>query len=93
MYRRDQQGKPRRHMFWLLLWAFKRDFAIACMLKMGSELMIAVMSVISGVIELAGPVGIQQLLEYLTVDGEGQSYRPIVWIALLFIGESADAQS
>jgi hypothetical protein len=46
------------------------------------------MSVISGVIELAGPVGIQQLLQYLAVDGEGESYKPIVWVALLFIGRS-----
>jgi hypothetical protein len=46
------------------------------------------MSIISGVIELAGPVGIQQLLQYLAVDGQGEAYRPIVWVALLFIGES-----
>ena len=29
VYRRDQQGKKRTHMFWLLLVSFKRDFAIA----------------------------------------------------------------
>lgn len=31
-------------------------------------------------------MGIQKVLEYLESDGEGQAFRPILWIALLFVG-------
>jgi ABC-type multidrug transport system fused ATPase/permease subunit len=42
--------------------------------------------VISGASELSGSLGIQKVLEYLETDGEGATFKPILWILLLFIG-------
>ena len=47
------------------------------------------MCVFSAVAELSGSVSIQKLLEYLENDGKDANYRPILWVALLFIGRSA----
>jgi len=44
------------------------------------------MCVVSGAAELSGSIGIQKVLEYLENDGEGATFKPILWILLLFIG-------
>jgi ABC-type multidrug transport system fused ATPase/permease subunit len=47
---------------------------------------IFVLCVISGAAELSGSIGIQKVLEYLENNGEGATFKPILWILLLFIG-------
>lgn len=47
---------------------------------------ICLFCVISGAAELSGSIGIQKVLEYLESDGEGQTFKPILWIALLLVG-------
>jgi hypothetical protein len=44
------------------------------------------MCIISGSAELSGSIGIQKVLEHLENDGQGASFRPILWILLLFVG-------
>jgi ABC-type multidrug transport system fused ATPase/permease subunit len=66
--------KP-RHLFVGILWSNARTIAI-----------IFVFCVISGASELSGSLGIQKVLEYLETDGEGATFKPILWILLLFIG-------
>lgn len=44
------------------------------------------MCVVSAAAELSGSLGIQKVLEYLENDGEGATFKPILWILLLFIG-------
>lgn len=47
---------------------------------------ICLFCVISGATELSGSIGIQKVLEYLETDGEGMTFKPILWVALLFVG-------
>ncbi|WRT65691.1 uncharacterized protein IL334_002636 [Kwoniella shivajii] len=72
--RRDRGLKP-RNLLTSLAVVFKKEIMIICS-----------MSALSAVAEMAGSVGINQLLDYLEKDGEGATLRPIIWIAFLFIG-------
>lgn len=73
--RRQQAGLKPRHVFAGLLLSNVRAVVTIC-----------VFCVISGASELSGSVGIQKVLEYLESNGEGMTFRPILWIILLFVG-------
>lgn len=73
--RRLQAGLKPRHVFPALLLSNVKAVATICLF-----------CVISGAAELSGSVGIQKVLEYLESDGEGQTFKPILWVALLFVG-------
>jgi hypothetical protein len=49
-------------------------------------LTIFVLCVVSATAELSGSLGIQKVLEYLENDGEGATFKPILWILMLFVG-------
>lgn len=74
--KRDAAGLKSRHVMWGLLQSAWQSILVVCL-----------MCVLSAVAELSGSIGIQKLLEYLETDGKGALYRPILWVALLFIGE------
>ncbi|WVQ79115.1 hypothetical protein IAT38_001210 [Cryptococcus sp. DSM 104549] len=73
--RRRAKGLKDRSLLIGLAIVFKREILIVC----------SVLS-ISAIVELSGSIGINQLLDYLEKDGKGHKYRPIVWIAFLFLG-------
>jgi ABC-type multidrug transport system fused ATPase/permease subunit len=73
--RRQQAGLKPRHVFPGLLLSNVRAVATICLF-----------CVISAASELSGSVGIQKVLEYLETDGEGKTFKPILWVALLFVG-------
>lgn len=73
--RRQKAGLKPRHVFPGLLLSNVRAVAMICLF-----------CVISGASELSGSVGIQKVLEYLESDGEGETFKPILWVALLFVG-------
>lgn len=73
--RRQKAGLKPRHVFPGLLLSNLRAVAMICLF-----------CVISAASELSGSVGIQKVLEYLETDGEGKTFKPILWVALLFVG-------
>nr|XP_019050369.1 ATP-binding cassette transporter [Kwoniella bestiolae CBS 10118]OCF29299.1 ATP-binding cassette transporter [Kwoniella bestiolae CBS 10118] len=73
--RRREKGLKQRNLLISLLDVFKKEVAIIC-----------AMSALSAVAEMAGSVGINQLLDYLEKDGQGATLKPIVWVAFLFVG-------
>ncbi|KAK4688391.1 hypothetical protein P7C73_g1726, partial [Tremellales sp. Uapishka_1] len=73
--RRRNKGLKPRHLWKSLAAVYWKEIIIIC-----------AMTVISAVMELSGPVGINKLLQYLETNGEGATFRPIVWIGVLFVG-------
>ncbi|KAH7905541.1 hypothetical protein BJ138DRAFT_1017581, partial [Hygrophoropsis aurantiaca] len=71
-------GSKKRHLFFGLLKLYRLEYAI-----------LALMMVINALANLASPIGINYLLEYIETDGKGAIIRPGVWIAWLFIGPMA----
>jgi hypothetical protein len=80
--KRKAAGHKPRHLTWGLLHSAWKSILVVCL-----------MCVFSAIAELSGSVSIQKLLEYLENDGKGANYRPILWVALLFIGESSTYHS
>ncbi|KAF8188324.1 multidrug resistance-associated ABC transporter [Pholiota molesta] len=64
-----------RHLFFGLLYHFRRDYVALC----------TAMS-LSCLSEFIAPIGIKKTLEYLETGGVGATTRPWVWISYLFIG-------
>ncbi|ORY22510.1 hypothetical protein BCR39DRAFT_551500 [Naematelia encephala] len=73
--RRREQGLKPRHLYWSLLYNLRYEMFIT-----------SALCLVSAISELSGAIGINQLLEYLANTGKDATLRPIVWIALLFIG-------
>lgn len=73
--RRKAAGLKPRHLIIGIAATFKFEIFVTCL-----------MCFFAAFLEMAGPIGIQRLLAYLE-DDSNATIRPIVWIALLFIGE------
>lgn len=73
--RRREAGLPKRHLFFTLTYAFRSTLFWA-----------SVMCVIGAIAEIMPAYAIKNVLTYLQTDGEGARIRPIVWVALLFLG-------
>ncbi|TFY57504.1 hypothetical protein EVJ58_g6979 [Rhodofomes roseus] len=72
------QTTKRRHFFWGLMRVFGKEYTVL-------GLMLALRSVAN----LASPIGVNRLLNYIEQGGEGMTVRPWVWIFLLFLGPTA----
>ncbi|KIY64092.1 P-loop containing nucleoside triphosphate hydrolase protein [Cylindrobasidium torrendii FP15055 ss-10] len=68
-------GAKRRHLGFGMLQIFAWEW-----LEMSFLLVLQVIG------DFASPIGIQQLLKYIEVDGEGVTHRPWIWICWLFAG-------
>ncbi|KAH9952289.1 hypothetical protein BGW80DRAFT_1430860 [Lactifluus volemus] len=68
-------GSRRRHLFWGLMTVFRREYI--------QLLFLIIIRVIS---TLMAPFGLNKLLQYLEMHGEGAVVRPWVWVAYLFLG-------
>ncbi|KAH7905737.1 P-loop containing nucleoside triphosphate hydrolase protein, partial [Hygrophoropsis aurantiaca] len=75
-------GSKRRHLFFGLLKVYRLEYT-----------MLALMLCVSALANLASPVGLKYLLEYIETDGKGAVMRPWVWIAWLFFGPMASSLS
>ncbi|KAH7908629.1 P-loop containing nucleoside triphosphate hydrolase protein [Hygrophoropsis aurantiaca] len=75
-------GSQKRHLFFGLLKVFRLEYAIMTLAM-----------VIDALSNLASPMGINYLLEYIETDGKGAIIRPWVWIAWLFLGPMAGSLS
>ncbi|KAH7904637.1 hypothetical protein BJ138DRAFT_1130879 [Hygrophoropsis aurantiaca] len=75
-------GSKRRHLFFGLLKVYRLEYTI-----------MALMMCIQALANLASPVGVKYLLEYIEKDGKGAIIRPWVWIAWLFFGPMANSLS
>ncbi|KAJ7042972.1 multidrug resistance-associated ABC transporter [Mycena alexandri] len=74
-YLRSQNFQQGRHLFFGIIRIFRFD--------------IFVLGVTSAVIvlgRLVAPVGLNRLLHYIETQGEGETYRPWVWVLWLFLG-------
>ncbi|KAF8876201.1 hypothetical protein CPB84DRAFT_1853019 [Gymnopilus junonius] len=69
------QGAKRRHLFWGLLYYFRREYFV-----------VGITIFINSICSFAGPIGINQVLAYLETDGENATIKPWLWIAVLFLG-------
>ncbi|CCO37550.1 ATP-binding cassette transporter abc4 Short=ABC transporter abc4 [Rhizoctonia solani AG-1 IB] len=69
-----KQGK-RRYFFWGLMVVFWREYVVMC-----------VTVAIYGLMEFAGPVGINFILRYLEKPSEPDTFRPWFWILWLLLG-------
>ncbi|KAG7091561.1 hypothetical protein E1B28_010588 [Marasmius oreades] len=69
------QNRPRRHIFWTLLWLVKYEY-----------LWMMVMVVIFTLGKFAIPVALNQLLRFMEANGEPAFIRPWFWVAMLFVG-------
>ncbi|KAH7903194.1 ABC transporter type 1, transmembrane domain-containing protein [Hygrophoropsis aurantiaca] len=75
-------GSKRRHLFFGLLKVYRLEYTI-----------MALMMCVHALANLASPVGVKYLLEYIETDGKGAIIRPWVWIAWLFFGPMASSLS
>ncbi|WVR03866.1 hypothetical protein IAU60_000864 [Kwoniella sp. DSM 27419] len=73
--RRQAKGYKDRHLVMGIAYVFRKEIAVIC-----------AMAALSSIAELAGSIGINQLLDYLEKDGVGFTIRPIVWVVFLFLG-------
>ncbi|KAH7922933.1 hypothetical protein BV22DRAFT_1197033 [Leucogyrophana mollusca] len=71
-------GGKRRHIFFGLMRVYRMEYTI-----------LALMVCIVAFVNLASPLGINFLLQYLETGGEGAVVRPWVWITWLFFGPMA----
>ncbi|KAH7915135.1 hypothetical protein BJ138DRAFT_1170143 [Hygrophoropsis aurantiaca] len=67
-------GSTRRHLFFGLMTVFSSEFSL-----------MAVLLCFVAAMNLASPIGIKNLLQYLETGGEDASMRPIVWVIWLFV--------
>ncbi|KAH7913221.1 hypothetical protein BJ138DRAFT_1059515 [Hygrophoropsis aurantiaca] len=75
-------GSKKRHIFFGLLRVYRLEYTI-----------LALMVCVHALANLASPVGINYLLEYLETEGKGAIIRPWFWIAWLFLGPMASSLS
>ncbi|KAG8864758.1 hypothetical protein FRB96_003344 [Tulasnella sp. 330] len=70
-------GKPQRHIFLGLVWVYRRQLGF-----------IAAMLVLRSVLQMASPVAINRILNYLESPGDGEelTIRPWVWVLALLVG-------
>ncbi|KAH7903537.1 ABC transporter type 1, transmembrane domain-containing protein [Hygrophoropsis aurantiaca] len=75
-------GGKRRHLFFGLLKVYRLEYTI-----------MALMLCVNSLANLASPVGLKYLLEYIETNGKGAIIRPWIWIAWLFFGPMAGSLS
>jgi len=68
-------GKKRRHLFFHLVWIFRREYALLS-LAMAARV----------VSSLIAPIGLNRLLHYMETGGSDSFVKPWVWVLWLFFG-------